>query len=316
MDQRKSFLKRFWWLGLAVILAVVVIGVSIGTKKNGSPDKEKNLNGTTNNDVPVEGSGDPNKTGKTLPFTEDQLRVAETALASGIKIEDPKDDFYIYTHYRTTDTYRGNNISPYPMPFTDLKSLSVGADSKYLYLKFEYWGILPNDHVSYNGDYIISHGGKLDEILFKDKNGQDKVDAAHDGIGYYVEDNGVYRQIDPVINTMSYIGRNGKDASGEDTFLINSMNGLLLGGPGYDYTLSARPLSELGFGLGDEITFRGSTETGSIKHHHEAIEFVLGRETEGYMEGSLISYTLGENSYQIVKGPETKDDKPTTAENE
>ncbi|MFA5031194.1 MAG: hypothetical protein WC495_06440 [Patescibacteria group bacterium] len=314
-QQKKSFLRTFWWLALVFII-VVVIGVTIWSEKVGTLDKEKNLNGIINNNIPVEGTGDPNKTGKTLPFMEAQLTAAETALASGIKIEDPKDDFFIYTNFRTTDTYRGNNTSPYPMPFTDLKSVSVGADSKYLYLRFEYWGPLPNDHVSYNSDFIISHGGKLDEILFKNKNGQDQIDAAHDGVGYYVEDNGKYSQIDPVINTMSYIGRNGKDASGEDTFLITSMNGMLAGGPGYDYTLSARPLSELGFGLGDEITFRGSTETGSIKHHHEAIEFLLGRETEGFMEGSLIKYTLGENTYQVVKEPEAKDNKPATQENE
>ncbi|MFA5070308.1 MAG: hypothetical protein WC528_03420 [Patescibacteria group bacterium] len=314
---KKSFFKKFWWLiSIIIIIVVVFMGATFRDKKNGDSDKEKNLYKVINNNTPVDGSGDPKKTGRTLPFSAAQLTAADAAFASGIKIEDPEDDFFIYTHNRTTDTYRGNNTSPYPMPFTDLKSLSVGADNQYMYLKFEYWGKLPTDHVSYDGDYIISHGGKLDEIFYKDKNGQDKVDAAHDGIGYYtVSENGEYAQIDPVANVMSFITRNGKDASGEDAFLITSMNGMLAGGLGYDYTLSARPLSELGFKLGDEISFRCSTETGSVKHHHEAIEFLLGRETEGFIDGSLIRYKLGENTYEVAEEPKVKDDKPETEEN-
>ena len=70
------------------------------------------------------------------------------------------------------------------------------------------------------------------------------------------------------------------------------------GGSGYDYILGAYPLSLFNLEIGDKVTFSISTETGSAKYHHEAINFLLDQPDVNAKAGATIEYILGSNTYK------------------
>src|SRR3989304_3853110 len=154
---------------------------------------------------------------------------------------------------------RPDNPNPYPLPWTDFRSVSVGADQNYIYFEFKFWGKFPNDQMIYNGDAIGGPGGKITSFAFTNHEG--KTDSADLGGGIIYgmkEEKGGIR--DPFIGCWAMISPQGIDATSETIFKINTSESMAAGGPGTDYLICAFPLKLFNLKLGDEITFDSSTE--------------------------------------------------------
>ena len=100
------------------------------------------------------------------------------------------------------------------------------------------------------------------------------------------------------------VSPSGQDSKQEILYKINTGEGLIAGGAGQDYILSAFPLSLFGIKLGDEVLFSCATETGSKVYHHAAVDVLFGSPTS--KAGATLSYVLGAGDYKIEKLPDSK----------
>jgi hypothetical protein len=132
---KKSLFKRFWWIGVLIIVVVVVIicGFILTNNKQEEVTDEEGADVTENDGAYA----------WVTKLTEIELEAANLALSQGIKIDDPEGDFYVPVEGSVQADGRPDNPTPYPIPFTDLKSLSMGADQENLYIKLEVWGEYP-----------------------------------------------------------------------------------------------------------------------------------------------------------------------------
>lgn len=83
---------------------------------------------------------------------------AESALSSGITIEDDKDDFL-------TKADLGKEMDAeksYGAPYVDIKALFLGADDDYPYVKIALWGKIPKKPGSIDGITLTSVGPQTD----------------------------------------------------------------------------------------------------------------------------------------------------------
>jgi hypothetical protein len=237
------------------------------------------------------------------PFTMDQLKQADLALSKGIKIDDPQYDFFQFPPNSFQPDGRPDNSDPYPLPWTNLKSLSVGADANYMYVKFEFWGEFPYKMVTYNGDDIMATGAKLTEFTFTNKDGQEDSAELGDGVDF-VEYRGENKFLDyvpakkPTLGQLAMLSPTGQDEQLETIYKTMNGAGMVGGGAGYNYVIGAYPLNELGLKFGDEVVFSCSTETGSKIYHHEAIDLLLDEDNIKF--GSRIKYKLGNDQYEIL----------------
>jgi hypothetical protein len=281
-------LKRFWLLVL--VLAIIILIILVMSAYNGHQQG-------------VDLQKKTDKGDKSQPFTEKQLEAGNLALQDGIKIDDPQNDYFKFPLHHFQPDGRPDNDNPYPLNYTDLRSLSIGADQDYLYVKFQFWGEFPEKSPYYNGDLIWSVGGKIEDFNFTNSEG--KQDSAELGDSVWFVGNNEKGEISPVeqpsIGQLSLISPTGKDEKMEMVYKTWNGSGMIAGGPGYDYLIGAYPLRLFGIKLGDNVTFSASTETGSTVYHHVCIDFILGK--EGYLGGSTIKYKLGDNKYEIIKPP-------------
>lgn len=98
-----------------------------------------------------------------IKMSPDLVSKANAALAKGITIEDPQNDFL-------NKDLLGKEMDlekSYTLPYMDIKSLSVGMDDKYFYYKTSVWGTIPKKPGQVNGDYIVGCGPQLS--LLNDK---------------------------------------------------------------------------------------------------------------------------------------------------
>jgi len=233
-------------------------------------------------------------------FSDAQLQQANLALSSGITIEDPENDFYHFPENSVQPGGKPDNPDPYPFSYTDLRSLTVGADQDYLYTKFQFWGQFPDEPAIYNGDALSSITAKSESFTFI--NGENNEDSAQlgDQVVFIENQEGGNTEPSehPTLVHAAMITPNGYDEEMETVYETNTAAGMVSGGPGYDYVLSAYPLRIFDINLGDEVTFSFSTETGSNTYHHEALDLLLGR--EGSKFGATIRYRLGDNAYEVL----------------
>jgi hypothetical protein len=285
----KVILKPALWLSLVMIIALLFIGASCSCD---------NSNQTTENGTETKNEkGEPPRS-----FTDEELAAANLALENGIKIEDPENDFFKFppNHYQPDG--RLDNDNPYPLSFTDLRSVTIGADDTYLYVKYQFWGEFPTSSVIYNGDLLWSTGAKITQFTFINAEGKEDSAELGSGVNLSGYENNQHVATDQItIGQLAMISPIGHDEHMEVIYKTMNGAGMVAGGPGEDYILSAFPLSLFGIHSGDTVTFSCATETGSDNYHHECIDDLLGR--EGYLGGSTISYVLGENKYQIVETP-------------
>ena len=64
----------------------------------------------------------------TRSFTSAELQAAEKALQNGVKIDDQQNDFYKIPPGTVQPDGRPDNPNPYPLPWTDFRSVNFGAD--------------------------------------------------------------------------------------------------------------------------------------------------------------------------------------------
>jgi hypothetical protein len=298
----KRFSKRFWWiwavLGIGIVILAVIIysGFKDGTQTDGGHNNQTYM---TKDGILIDGGKD----GLTRPFTDTELTAANLAIANGIKIEDTQYDWYKFPVGSIQPDGRPDNPEPYPLPWTDFRSVSVGVDQNYIYFKFQFWGEFPLGAVSYNGDLINSTGAKITNFTFTNNEG--KKDSADLGAGpwYVTMENNTWVPAENVrLGQGAMISPTGRDEHMETIFKINTGAGMIAGGPGYDYILSAFPLSLFNLKLGDEVTFDSSTETGSKIYHHEAVDILLDKPGEKF--GEVVIYKLGSDHYEIMLNPD------------
>jgi len=277
-----------WVLLLLVLAGTIVLALTISS----SHQNKENTEPTENVQI-ILGPGEETRT-----FTTDELQAANIALKNGIIIEDPENDFYPIPHGTIQkEDNRPDNSDPYPIPWTDLKSVNIGADKNYLYVKSTFWGQFPNERTIYNGDLVWGSGVKLTNFKFKNK--ESKIDSADmsDTIRYDNEPiPGLLHSamISPTI-TVNF----------ELQFKTTTGEGMITGGPGFDYILAAYPLKNYDLKLGDEVTFDASSESGSDKFHHEAIDLLLDQTNSKF--GKTLIYKIGSNTYSILSNPDQKD---------
>jgi hypothetical protein len=249
------------------------------------------------------------------PFSAEQLRTAEAALTSGVTINDPEADWAPISEGFQPDG-RMDNGKPYPLAFTDVKSVSFGADDQYLYLKVVLYDVIPADVVYWENDefkktdYIQGMGCNLGLSSFLNRN-TGKTDEGLMQLGVtYIEGSGRENlenptfYTPPVVATSNFATLTGtKDKYNEDIYGVSASNGLTSGGAGKNYFMGAFPLSLFGLQLGDVIEFSISMEVGSKLFHHECVDVLLDC---GYKTGETIRYQLGAGTYENLGPPKNE----------
>jgi hypothetical protein len=279
-------------IGIVLIFALLffVLAAIAGSNKNRT---QRTKNGTNINSG-VDGKG--------RMFTEKELQVANLALSKGITIDDPQNDWYKFPPGSMQPDNRPDNSNPYPLGWTDYRSLSVGVDEKYIYFKMQFWDIFPLNALIYDGDLIHSTTAKITNFTFK--NSQGKIDNADFTAGpWYASFENKDKPAERAsIGANAMISPKGLDKEMDTLFNTNTSESMIIGGPGYDYLICAFPLSLLNIKLGDEVLFDSAIETSSTKFHHESMDLLLGEPNSKF--GSQIRYILGRDKYEIVPNPD------------
>lgn len=245
------------------------------------------------------------KGAKTSNFTASQLIAAQDALAKGISMADGADDYVRFPAGSIQPDGRPDNDHPYPLPYTDLKSVSIGADAGYLYVRWQFQGKFPVASVEYNGDLIWDVTCKIEEFTYTNGQGSKDSGTLTSTISLADYKNGQWVKTgNPSVGQLAMISPAGQDSKQEILYKINTGEGLIAGGAGQDYILSAFPLSLFGIKIGNEVSFSCATETGSQLYHHAAVDVLFGTETS--KAGANVSYVIGAGDYKIEKIPDSK----------
>jgi hypothetical protein len=246
-------------------------------------------------------------------FDDNELKAAEAALAKGITIADPQNDWAPISEGVQPDG-RMDNGNPYPISFTDVKSVTLGADSQYFYVKVDLYGIIPADVTYWENkdqkktDFI--HGFGCNVVLdrfFNRNTGKEDTGMMQLGLSYIEGNiwgfmtNPVF-YTPPVVGLSSYATPSGiKDERNEELYSTTSGQGLVAGGAGTNYVIGAFPLSTFGLQPGDVVELEVSMETGSLLFHHECVDVILD---SGYKAGDTIRYKLGSDTYENLGPPQ------------
>jgi hypothetical protein len=310
MDDKRPFIKHFWWLipvfVIIIVVALIAPGILKDIRDKQQPPEDEKITGTivppdTSDEGITQGTGDKGE--KAQPFTAGQLAAAEIALANGVVIEDPQNDWYKIIPGPVTPGDRPENPNAYPLPYTDLRSVSFGADDKYIYFKFRFWGDLPISSVMYEGDLLWSIGCWADMEFTNSEGVRDKA-LAGPGITLANFQNSVITTTEKTfIDQLAWISPTGeRDFMDEMLYERVTGAGMIGGGGGTDYLLSAFRLDIFPLKPGDELYFSFDTETSSETYHHVCLDYILG--AEGCKDGTTLGYVIGSNNYTVIKPPD------------
>jgi len=233
-------------------------------------------------------------------FNSSQLAAMEDALAKGIRIEDKQNDWI--TMPDTLPEGEVDNENPYPLPWTDIRSVSFGADDEYIYFKFQFWEELPREPVTYDGDLIKGGGGQVCQITF----GPREHDWAQLQTSISYMDASSTSEIAkmPQLHHEAMISPTGqRDDQLDDIYQKTTREGLIGGGAGTDYLLTAYPLKLFGLKYGDTTTFRIGAEFHSQIYHHVSKDYLLGIDNPRAIQGGTIKYVIGSNTYENLGVP-------------
>lgn len=220
-----------------------------------------------------------------MRMDSNEVKKAETALASGFTLNDPKADFVIMGSNKeelSTDT---NNENPYKIEYSDIKSTQIGADEKYIYVKISFYEQIPKWPETIDGDTVQNVGNKL-HIM--NQGGLDQI-VFHFDFGW-----------EPVIkiaalNTMYDFCPTGIEWPEEARMSCHGDDSKIYGGPGTDYVLAALPMKKIGLKLGETIYMSVAEETKSNKYSHASVDMLQG---VGKMPG-FITWNIGSSDYKI-----------------
>lgn len=265
---KKSFFRRFWWVFVIIGLVSVAWAILaiIGYINDQQANNENNVDNGLNQD-----------------FTPEQLAAAETALSNGIKLEDEEDDF--------VPMYGGNNNpNPYRLSYADYKSVTIGADETYLYVKIEVRGEFPSQKPYIGEDGIIAVGFKED-IMVKNIDGNEYMAQLGDSVNYNLSSRAT-------LGHGLFDMRKAAEYDDEENCVKFTGNtGMIIGGSGYDYIISAFPLESIGIAYGQEVTSSCSMEAESEQFDHSSVDALMGK--PGEKSPAKIKYIVGNNTYEI-----------------
>ncbi|MDD5191049.1 MAG: hypothetical protein PHE50_08420 [Dehalococcoidales bacterium] len=246
-------------------------------------------------------------------FSEAELKAAETALARGVTIADPQGD-WAYVSEGIQGDGRMDNAKPYPIGFTDVTRVTLGADDQYMYVKYVFDAVLPDKLAYYENpelgktDFISGLGGGFFLSRFFNRNtGKDDVGGMSLSISWVINDDLKYTDNPnlfaiPVVGIQNQATLNGlKYENGDDRYNVDDSNGRGGGGAGTNYILAALPLKEYGLQFGDVVEGSLGIEVGSKLFHHASCDVILDC---GYKSGATIRYQIGANTYENL-GPPT-----------
>lgn len=202
---------------------------------------------------------------------------------------------------------RPDNQNPERLEYTDLKKVYIGADTEYIYVKYEFYGNFPNEtHEFGDNDFIsmICVNFALSKYYNHNLNKYDKSALLQLGITY-VSRRKEQRLVDwssdflelPTTGTSTFGEANSKvkDENGEDTYGIATNAGKTYGGVGTNYLLAEFPLSNLGLKYGDQIVFEIGVESNSRVYHHQSSDALLDYGHE--KSGKYVTWEIGSNTY-------------------
>jgi hypothetical protein len=247
--------------------------------------------------------------GRKPPMTADEVAKAETALFTGISIDDPQNDYLKTKPGTIQPDGRPDNSNPWPIQFTDVKKAQIGADETNLYVKYTFYGTFPNEMYRNGEDYLAMvlvnlglHGYYNHNLNKSDAEALFQVGLAYASKSGEEVANGEYGSFfnPPKLGTSTFGEANSevKDKNNEDTYGIGTDKGKTFGGAGYDYIIAAFPLSNLGLLFGDTITFDAVCETGSKVYHHQSGDVLL--DYGSAKSGKYITWKIGSNTYTTI----------------
>jgi hypothetical protein len=300
-------LKSGWKWGIgAAIVALILGAVAFSDRQDKLAEQQKQVQKIQEEREKQAGLEREMKDvheGRKPPMTAEELALAEAALAKGISIDDGQNDYAKVAPGTIQPDGRPDNPNPWPLPFTDLKNAKIGADEKYLYVKYTFWGKFPEKMAKVGDDYLTGVGVNLGLNDFYNHNTQAsrQTGLLQTGLNYWSRDkednwNEADICVPPVLNTSTFGEPNSAvQYKGEDTYGIATGEGKTYGGAGDDYLVAEFPLSNLGLKYGDEIKFDLGTESGSKVFHHECIDPIL--DFGSAKMGKLIIWKIGSGSY-------------------
>lgn len=304
IEKAKQVIKKYWWIILIVVFIIIIILVLINENIEKRKEKEKADNKQKTNWQETEEQKNIRE-GRKPPMTSKELAAADKALALGISIDDPQND-YVKMPGGIRPDGRPDNTNPWPLPFTDLKKAQVGADQTYIYVKYQFYGIIPVKMVTVGDDFLSGSGVNFGVNKYYNNNLKKEQEGAlmQTAICYATRTKEQLRLDStsefynpPKLGTSTFGEANAevKNKDGEDTYGIATSEGKVYGGAGYDYILAAFPLANLGLKYGDTIIFEISAESGSRVYHHQSVDALLDY---GHSKsGEYITWKIGSNTY-------------------
>lgn len=208
---------------------------------------------------------------------------AEQAFAGGITILDEQHDFAPMG--TKNGSGKPNNPNGYDLGFNDLRSVSLGADDQYLYIKVTFWDVIPGAPPILDGDRIGWTGIKLN---ITNNDGVDQ-EIWMLGFGYLPIFNF------PTVNTYYFYDPTGIQEPEDKRFSGRGSDSKIIGGAGFDTLIGALPLNQIDLKAGQTIYLNLSMETASDRYDHASVDVLGG---QGKMPG-LITWALGSNSFEI-----------------
>lgn len=229
----RSLLRRFLWVGLTLVLIAAIFTLTHKSQSGGS--------------------------GQVRAMSKVEISRAGAALAKGIFLEDQKDDFSWFV--------KGFNLARF-----DLKSVTIGVNKKYLYLKYQVFDKF-NEQRLINAYTMTGTGFNASLRLVKD---QKKVSPYGTGL-YSTLGAGVDFQGDKVEGGATYFLNipDGLPESGMEGYgITKGMDAIATRGG--SWLIAAFPLKSIGLKYGDDVIMTFGTETGSTTEFHLAIDPLMG----------------------------------------
>lgn len=224
------------------------------------------------------------------------IQEANAAFEKGITIDDAKNDFVMLGVIDEIPRDYSQVVSDYKKDYLDIRSVSLGADEKYLYYKYTFYGMIPKTADYAGSDPIVSFGAKAELV---DNSGKE--------IGGMDIDFGYVPIVKiPSLNESYFYGPTGIEWPESARYTGQGNDGRVYGGGGTNYIMGAFPLSVWNLKYGSTIGIRFPMEVESAKFTHAAMDILQG---SGKSPG-IITWTLGTNTYQINNNnPETTSQK-------
>ncbi|OGF99990.1 hypothetical protein A2Y99_01560 [Candidatus Gottesmanbacteria bacterium RBG_13_37_7] len=215
---------------------------------------------------------------------EQMLRKAESAVSSGITIEDKQNDLVSLKGKVEEETGQLNNPQSYISLYLDVKAISIGIDDKYLYYKIKYWGQIPIKAEKIGDDEIQ---GNMMKLHITDAQGKEQAILVANYSYSLFNLSG--------FETYYFYGPTGIEEPEDKRFAHQDKDSKMFGGPGTDYLIGAFQMEKLGLKQGQTIYMNFLGEAKSKQFHHASIDALGGH---GKM-AAFITWVIGSNQYQI-----------------